>query len=180
MKNERKFFASSVVTVALAIAAIFGSAVPATAQTNSAAPGAQTRYGQETVPSTPPTTPAFRTLVNFNGGNGTDPQGTQFTEGIDGNLYGAVSLGGQYGHGLLFKFTPGGTVTPLYNFCPQAGCADGSRPTDLLLGMDMAIFVAQRSTAERSAMAPSSGLPEKIPRSHCIASTIRTVPDSPT
>ena len=32
-------------------------------------------------------------------------------------------------HGTVFKITPGGTLTTLYNFCSQSGgCPDGSQP----------------------------------------------------
>jgi uncharacterized repeat protein (TIGR03803 family) len=72
----------------------------------------------------------FKTVVNFDGTNGAGPSG--LAEGRDGNLYGAASGGGQYGHGLLFKLTPSGTLTSLYNFCPESGCADGSGPVGLL------------------------------------------------
>lgn len=133
MKNQCKFLVSSLAAVALVAAMIFGGAALVTAQTNSAAPGAQTRpAGQATIPSTPQVS-TFRTLVNFNGTNGAEPAGNQLTQGIDGNFYGATFGGGQYGNGLLFKVTPAGTLTPLYNFCSQPGCADGSGPSPLLL-----------------------------------------------
>ncbi len=74
----------------------------------------------------------FTTLVNFDGTNGASPQGFALAE-KDGDLYGATEGGGQYGQGLLFKLTPTGTFTPLYNFCPESGCADGSGPGGLLL-----------------------------------------------
>src|SRR5262249_50663939 len=35
---------------------------------------------------------------------------------------------GDFGGGIVFKVTPGGTETVLYSFCAQAGCADGSNP----------------------------------------------------
>ena len=49
-----------------------------------------------------------------------------------GNLYGTTSGGGhcwqQSGCGAVFKLTPGGKETVLYNFCAQSGCADGESP----------------------------------------------------
>jgi uncharacterized repeat protein (TIGR03803 family) len=90
---------------------------------------------QATITSTPPVS-IFRTLVSFNGTNGAEPAGNQLTEGVDGNLYGATFGGGQYGNGLLFKVTPAGTLTPLYSFCAQPGCADGSGPSPLLLAIN--------------------------------------------
>jgi len=45
-----------------------------------------------------------------------------------GNLYGTTGLGGVYGAGVVFKLTPEGAETTLYNFCAQTNCADGSGP----------------------------------------------------
>jgi uncharacterized repeat protein (TIGR03803 family) len=49
-------------------------------------------------------------------------------QGIDGNLYGTTTFGGQFGQGTVFQVTLGGTLTTLYSFCSQAGCPDGSGP----------------------------------------------------
>jgi uncharacterized repeat protein (TIGR03803 family) len=49
-------------------------------------------------------------------------------EATDGNFYGTTEFGGANGAGTVFKISPTGTVTVLYSFCSQAGCADGSRP----------------------------------------------------
>jgi uncharacterized repeat protein (TIGR03803 family) len=58
----------------------------------------------------------------------------------DGNFYGTTPYGGDYyggpsgdcgfsyGCGTIFQITPGGTLTTLYNFCSQSGCADGGEP----------------------------------------------------
>jgi len=46
----------------------------------------------------------------------------------DGNFYGTTSGGGAYGHGTIFVITPSGSLTALYSFCPQSGCADGASP----------------------------------------------------
>ena len=55
----------------------------------------------------------------------------------DGNFYGTTYLGGanscmisgtNYGCGTVFKITPSGTLTTLYSFCAQSGCADGEGP----------------------------------------------------
>ena len=45
----------------------------------------------------------------------------------DGNLYGTAQ-GGAYGWGTIFKITPNGELTTLYNFCSLANCADGAYP----------------------------------------------------
>jgi uncharacterized repeat protein (TIGR03803 family) len=51
------------------------------------------------------------------------------TLGIDGNFYGITSYGGANGFGTLFKITPAGALTTLYNWCSQVAaggwCVDG-------------------------------------------------------
>lgn len=54
----------------------------------------------------------------------------------DGNFYGTTSTGGTgfciYDYpmpcGTVFKITPAGKLTTLYNFCSQTNCADGGNP----------------------------------------------------
>jgi len=57
-----------------------------------------------------------------------------------GNLYGTAHSGGKYGQslcsyanvpgcGVVFKLTPAGEYTVLYNFCKQSGCRDGTYPS---------------------------------------------------
>ncbi len=75
-------------------------------------------------------------------GNGTDGVGPLGRLVLDsaGNLYGTTSSGGTSpsgncfgGCGTVFKLSPGSngqwTESVLYNFCSQAGCADGNAPT---------------------------------------------------
>ncbi len=57
----------------------------------------------------------------------------------DGNFYGTTYSGGAgiYGNGTVFKITPTGTLTTLYSFCTQSGCADGDNPAaGLVQGTD--------------------------------------------
>ena len=78
----------------------------------------------------------FTKLYSFcsqaNCADGDYPMG--LTLGSDGNFYGVTLYGGNgatgiiSGRGILFKITPGGTFTPLYNFCSQSNCADGANP----------------------------------------------------
>ncbi len=58
-------------------------------------------------------------------------------QGTDGDFYGTTYYGGTnplsysspaFGAGTLFKVTPAGTLTTLYNFCSQVGCTDGENP----------------------------------------------------
>jgi uncharacterized repeat protein (TIGR03803 family) len=53
--------------------------------------------------------------------------------GADGSFYGTTYLGGANGGGTVFKMTPTGTVTYLYNFCALSNCADGTEPLDPLV-----------------------------------------------
>ena len=47
--------------------------------------------------------------------------------------YGTTAGGEANGDGTVFKITPSGTLTTLYNFCSQSGCADGSEPEGALI-----------------------------------------------
>jgi uncharacterized repeat protein (TIGR03803 family) len=60
----------------------------------------------------------------------------------DGNFYGITSGGGTgqgcpaKNCGTLFRMTPAGKVTTLYDFCSQTGCSDGSSPSDVIQATD--------------------------------------------
>jgi uncharacterized repeat protein (TIGR03803 family) len=77
---------------------------------------------------------ALTILHNFTGypGDGAYPD-TGLTLGTDGNFYGVTSVGGKFNHGALFKITPPGTETILYNFCSVSGCIDGFNPATPLV-----------------------------------------------
>jgi uncharacterized repeat protein (TIGR03803 family) len=78
----------------------------------------------------------FTTLVSFDGTNGGSPTAS-LVQGPDGSFYGASTGAGAYGGGTVFKVTPEGSLTTLYNFCAQHGCADGAYPEGALaLGTD--------------------------------------------
>ena len=76
---------------------------------------------------------AFTTLVNFNGTNGAGQGSEGLVQGTDGNLYGTTPQGGANNSGTVFKMTPAGTLTTLYNFCSQPGCTDGNSPGGALV-----------------------------------------------
>jgi len=71
----------------------------------------------------------FTSLASFNGTDGAYPYYVYLVQGTDGNFYGAASSAGANNEGTFFKVTTAGNLTPLYNFCSQASCADGSEPT---------------------------------------------------
>src|SRR5258708_714310 len=60
-------------------------------------------------------------------------------QGTDGNFYGTTAEGGNvtkcalYGCGTVFKMTPTGTLTTIYNFCSAANCTDGAIPFSPLI-----------------------------------------------
>jgi uncharacterized repeat protein (TIGR03803 family) len=63
--------------------------------------------------------------------NGSSPSGV--LQVTDGNLYGTTLYGGGPEAGTIFKVTPNGTLTTLYEFCSQSGCMDGAFPVAGLL-----------------------------------------------
>ena len=66
-------------------------------------------------------------LHSFTGTDGRNPYAA-LVQATNGMLYGTAQQGGANSSGTVFKITTGGALTTLYNFCPVAGCADGSFP----------------------------------------------------
>ncbi|HXJ96262.1 MAG TPA: choice-of-anchor tandem repeat GloVer-containing protein [Terriglobia bacterium] len=77
-------------------------------------------------------------LYNFcaqpNCADGNYPSGG-LTQAADGSFYGTTYFGGSSlsctdsrGCGTVFKITPQGTLTTLYNFCSRTDCSDGTNP----------------------------------------------------
>ncbi len=76
----------------------------------------------------------FTTLVSFTGANGNLPFMENLVQGKNGSLYGTTTYGGTSGNGTIFKVTPTGTLTTIYNF---ANTPDGANPdAGLVLGTD--------------------------------------------
>jgi len=75
-----------------------------------------------------PAATKFKSLVSFDATDGEYPTLMSVVQGLDGNLYGTTQYGGTYSHGTVFKMTPGGKLTTLWNFCKVAGCPDGAQP----------------------------------------------------
>jgi uncharacterized protein (TIGR03437 family) len=72
------------------------------------------------------------TLYNFSGINSAGSQMGPIIQGADGNLYGTTQGAGANNHGSVFKITPAGTVTFLYNFA----FTDGGEPAGLVQAAD--------------------------------------------
>ena len=69
-------------------------------------------------------------IYSFTGGlDGNAPVGA-LVQGADGDFYGMTSGGGAYGHGGVFKMTPGGALTNFYSF---TGGTDGYNPAGALV-----------------------------------------------
>ena len=79
----------------------------------------------------------YKVLHSF--GKGKDGAGVFAGVALDneGNLYGATTGGGAYGHGTAFQLTPGSggewTETILHSFCAISRCKDGSSPSGVLV-----------------------------------------------
>src|SRR5438309_7053752 len=61
-------------------------------------------------------------------------------EGTDGNFYGMTNSGGSHSAGTVYKITPEGSLTTIYNFCSQPSCADGGYPDYGSLLLDRGYF----------------------------------------
>ncbi|MGO8795842.1 MAG: choice-of-anchor tandem repeat GloVer-containing protein [Candidatus Sulfotelmatobacter sp.] len=73
--------------------------------------------------------------VVFNGTNGDQP--STVIQATDGNFYGTSTFGNTSENGNLFKMTPAGEISTLYNFCAKPHCSDGAWPeTPPILGSD--------------------------------------------
>src|SRR5215471_10946235 len=74
----------------------------------------------------------FTTVVNFKVTNGARPRHASLAQGFDGKLYGTTPGGGAHLYGTVFTLSG-----PLYSFCAQANCTDGSAPSGgLVLATD--------------------------------------------
>ena len=73
----------------------------------------------------------------FNGNDGSNPYFAGLVQGIDGNFYGTTYGGGVHGWGSVFKITPGGTLTTLYNFNRTDG---GFLASGLVRGSDGSFY----------------------------------------
>jgi len=75
----------------------------------------------------------LRTIHSFDDTDGQNPNG--LVQATAGDFHGTTGAGSACigGCGTIFKITPGGTLTTLYTFCSQVGCADGGQPTTALV-----------------------------------------------
>jgi len=66
---------------------------------------------------------------------GGNPEGGALTLDAAGNIYGITtfSMNFNYNGGSIYKLTPDGTFTLLYQFCNQGPCPNGDDPTGLIM-----------------------------------------------
>jgi len=74
----------------------------------------------------------FTVLASFGDEFGNNPGGP-LVQGLDGNFYGVTPYGPEFGVGTIFRTTPAGTLTTIYQFCLQTGCPDGYQPYGALV-----------------------------------------------
>ena len=80
---------------------------------------------------------AFCAQPQFSCPDGSIPQ-AGLIQATDGNLYGTTADGGSaastpYGSGTVYRITPAGALTTLYDFCSLTGCTDGANPAGGLI-----------------------------------------------
>lgn len=79
------------------------------------------------------TTGKVTVVYLFDGKHGSVPNGG-VVQGNDGNFYGTASSGGDYNGGVVFKLTPGGSITVLKSF--NSNSLGGWEPWSLILATD--------------------------------------------
>jgi uncharacterized repeat protein (TIGR03803 family) len=65
----------------------------------------------------------FTVLYSFSGGNDGGVPNIPPIQGVDGNYYGTTSVWGQFQCGTIYKLTPSGVFSTLYEFDGPHGCA---------------------------------------------------------
>lgn len=73
--------------------------------------------------------------------DGSGPNGP-LVQASDGDFYGTTQVGGTHlNTGVVFKLTPAGQYSTLYDFCSQTSCTDGSAPyAPLMQGTDGSLY----------------------------------------
>ena len=86
-------------------------------------------------------------------------------QAANGDLYGTTSAGGAStfgfvtGLGTVFRVTPSGTLTTLYSFYLQSGCADGEVPQAALVQATNGDFYGSTNNGGTVGFCPPQGFP---------------------
>ncbi len=82
----------------------------------------------------------FSLLDSFDVTNGSESIAS-LVQATDGNFYGTTVDGGSNAQGTIFRVTPSGRLTNIYNFCALSACADGAQSyAALVLGPDNELY----------------------------------------
>lgn len=74
----------------------------------------------------------FTTIYSFGVTGGQNPT-PALVQGTNGDLYGTTWQGGNKQGGTVFKISPSGRLTTIYNFCSESRCTDGAHPGAALI-----------------------------------------------
>jgi uncharacterized repeat protein (TIGR03803 family) len=77
-------------------------------------------------------------------------------QATNGDFYGLTEIGVN-GAGTIFKVTPAGTLTTVYNFCSQNDCADGYLPNNLFQAANGELYGTTAVGGLGSALCPPDG-----------------------
>jgi uncharacterized repeat protein (TIGR03803 family) len=92
---------------------------------------------------------------------GKQADATSIIQGTDGNLYGTAT-GGTHDQGQIFRMTPSGDLTAIYNFCAKSKCPDGSIPETIILGSDGDLYGVTYAGGSDAGFSLGSGTVYKI------------------
>jgi uncharacterized repeat protein (TIGR03803 family) len=124
MKNLKMQLAVVLLSTLCLFTGAYGQVIPS---------GDAATLNEEHASSAPQLT--YTMLHSFDNTDGEQPEAA-LVQATNGSLYGTTSAGGANGGGTIFKITPRGKLTTVYNFCSQTNCADGQNANALVQATD--------------------------------------------
>jgi len=118
------------------------------------------------------------TLYTFSCTQGDCPDGgtpiAALVQATNGDLYGTTYSGGANGGGTVFKITPDGVFTTIYNFCSQSRCTDGEQPNvGLIQAADGDLYGTTRIGGDSTYSSSGGGTVFKITPSGALTTLYR-------